>query len=235
MNHRTCISPRKPVITRGNGTATNPYRDYHSNKNKTNMKNILECRLMRMLLYGTRYDYESEKLLDAYKEFHDKISQITDGEMPYQDKYRLIKSIYEVVDIKTQKAEYFVERGSNLRDFSSMTLRMMQVEIDLLEKQLQNPTLFPQNRPNKVRNTVHWNHKEYSKTALMSLIVALDYVGACLDSKGEQAPFVAIVQTFEDAFNIKLPNHYKTRDELLSQGDKRTKFLRQLLRALGAE
>lgn len=199
------------------------------------MKTILECRLMRMLLHGTRYDYESEKLLDAYKEFHDKISQITDGEMPYQDKYRLIKSIYEVVDIKTQKAEYFVERGSNLRDFSSMTLRMMQVEIDLLEKQLQNPTLFPQNRPNKVRNTVHWNHKEYSKTALMSLIVALDYVGACLDSKGEQAPFVAIVQTFEDALNIKLPNHYKTRDELLSQGDKRTKFLRQLLRAIGAE
>lgn len=45
------------------------------------MKNILECRLMRMLLYGTRYDYESEKLLDAYKEFHDKISQITDSDM----------------------------------------------------------------------------------------------------------------------------------------------------------
>jgi hypothetical protein len=36
----------------------------------------------------------------------------------------------------------------------------------------------------------------------MSLIVALDYVGACLESKGDQAPFVAIVQTFEDAFNI---------------------------------
>ena len=190
---------------------------------------------MRMLLYGTRYDYDSEKLLESYKEFQDKLSQITDGEMPYQDKYRMIKSLYEVVDIKTQRAEYFMERGSNIRDYASIAMRMMQVEIDLLEKQLQNPTLFPQNRPNKVRNTVHWNHKEYSKTALMSLIVALDSVGACLDSKGDQAPFVAIVQTFEDAFNIKLPNHYKTRDELLSQGDKRTKFLRQLLRALGAE
>ena len=30
------------------------------------MKTILECRFMRILLYGTRYDYDSEKLLDAY-------------------------------------------------------------------------------------------------------------------------------------------------------------------------
>jgi hypothetical protein len=67
------------------------------------MKTILECRFMRILLYGTRYDYDSEKLLESYKEFHDMLSQITDGEMPYQDKYRLIKSLYEAVNIKTQK------------------------------------------------------------------------------------------------------------------------------------
>ena len=104
---------------------------------------------MRILLYGTRYDYDSEKLLESYKEFHDMLSQITDGEMPYQDKYRLIKSLYEAVNIKTQKTEYFIERGSNLRDFVSMALRMMQVEIDLLEKQLQNPTLFPKHAQTK--------------------------------------------------------------------------------------
>ena len=118
------------------------------------MKAILECRFMRILLYGTRYDYDSEKLLESYKEFQDKLSQITDGEMPYQDKYRMIKSLYEVVDIKTQRAEYFMERGSNIRDYASIAMRMMQVEIDLLEKQLQNPTLFPKTRPEKVRNTV---------------------------------------------------------------------------------
>ena len=199
------------------------------------MKTILECRFMRILLYGTRYDYDSEKLLESYKEFHDKLSQITDGEMPYQDKYRLIKSLYEAVNIKTQKTEYFIERGSNLRDFVSMALRMMQVEIDLLEKQLQNPTLFPKTRPDKVRNTVYWDTKNFSKAGLVSLITAIDILGVCLDKNGSQASFISIVKMFEESFNVELSQPYKTRDIILGQGESRLKLLRQLLKALGAE
>lgn len=199
------------------------------------MKTILECRFMRILLYGTRYDYDSEKLLESYKEFHDMLSQITDGEMPYQDKYRLIKSLYEAVNIKTQKTEYFIERGSNLRDFVSMALRMMQVEIDLLEKQLQNPTLFPKTRPDKVRNTVYWDTKNFSKTGLVSLITAIDILGICLDKNGSQASFISIVKMFEESFNVELSQPYKTRDIILGQGESRLKLLRQLLKALGAE
>lgn len=200
-----------------------------------NMKTILECRFMRILLYGTRYDYDSEKLLESYKEFHDMLSQITDGEMPYQDKYRLIKSLYEAVNIKTQKTEYFIERGSNLRDFVSMALRMMQVEIDLLEKQLQNPTLFPKTRPEKVRNTVYWDTKNFSKAGLVSLITAIDILGVCLDKNGSQASFISIVKMFEESFNVELSQPYKTRDIILGQGESRLKLLRQLLKALGAE
>ena len=199
------------------------------------MKTILECRFMRILLYGTRYDYDSEKLLESYKEFHDMLSQITDGEMPYQDKYRLIKSLYEAVNIKTQKTEYFIERGSNLRDFVSMALRMMQVEIDLLEKQLQNPTLFPKTRPDKVRNTVYWDTKNFSKAGLVSLITAIDILGVCLDKNGSQASFISIVKMFEESFNVELSQPYKTRDIILGQGESRLKLLRQLLKALGAE
>lgn len=199
------------------------------------MKTILECRFMRILLYGTRYDYDSEKLLESYKEFHDMLSQITDGEMPYQDKYRLIKSLYEAVNIKTQKTEYFIERGSNLRDFVSMALRMMQVEIDLLEKQLQNPTLFPRTRPDKVRNTVYWDTKNFSKAGLVSLITAIDILGICLDKNGSQASFISIVKMFEESFNVELSQPYKTRDIILGQGESRLKLLRQLLKALGAE
>ena len=199
------------------------------------MKAILECRFMRILLYGTRYDYDSEKLLESYKEFHDMLSQITDGEMPYQDKYRLIKSLYEAVNIKTQKTEYFIERGSNLRDFVSMALRMMQVEIDLLEKQLQNPTLFPKTRPDKVRNTVYWDTKNFSKAGLVSLITAIDILGICLDKNGSQASFISIVKMFEESFNVELSQPYKTRDIILGQGESRLKLLRQLLKALGAE
>jgi len=190
---------------------------------------------MRILLYGTRYDYDSEKLLESYKEFHDMLSQITDGEMPYQDKYRLIKSLYEAVNIKTQKTEYFIERGSNLRDFVSMALRMMQVEIDLLEKQLQNPTLFPKTRPDKVRNTVYWDTKNFSKAGLVSLITAIDILGICLDKNGSQASFISIVKMFEESFNVELSQPYKTRDIILGQGESRLKLLRQLLKALGAE
>ena len=199
------------------------------------MKTILECRFMRILLYGTRYDYDSEKLLESYKEFHDMLSQITDGEMPYQDKYRLIKSLYEAVNIKTQKTEYFIERGSNLRDFVSMALRMMQVEIDLREKQLQNPTLFPKTRPDKVRNTVYWDTKNFSKAGLVSLITAIDILGICLDKNGSQASFISIVKMFEESFNVELSQPYKTRDIILGQGESRLKLLRQLLKALGAE
>lgn len=199
------------------------------------MKTILECRFMRILLYGTRYDYDSEKLLESYKEFQDMLSQITDGEMPYQDKYRIIKSLYEAVNIKTQKTEYFIERGSNLRDFVSMALRMMQVEIDLLEKQLQNPTLFPRTRPDKVRNTVYWDTKNFSKAGLVSLITAIDILGVCLDKNGSQASFISIVKMFEESFNVELPQPYKTRDIILGQGESRLKLLRQLLKALGAE
>ena len=199
------------------------------------MKTILECRFMRILLYGTRYDYDSEKLLESYKEFQDMLSQITDGEMPYQDKYRILKSLYEAVNIKTQKTEYFIERGSNLRDFVSMALRMMQVEIDLLEKQLQNPTLFPRTRPDKVRNTVYWDTKNFSKAGLVSLITAIDILGVCLDKNGSQASFISIVKMFEESFNVELPQPYKTRDIILGQGESRLKLLRQLLKALGAE
>ena len=199
------------------------------------MKTILECRFLRILLYGTRYDYDSEKLLESYKEFQDMLSQITDGEMPYQDKYRLIKSLYEAVNIKTQKNEYFIERGSNFRDFVSMALRMMQVEIDLLEKQLQNPTLFPKTRPDKVRNTVYWDTKNFSKAGLVSLITAIDILGICLDKNGSQASFISIVKMFEESFNVELSQPYKTRDIILGQGESRLKLLRQLLKALGAE
>ena len=199
------------------------------------MKTILECRFMRILLYGTRYDYDSEKLLESYKEFQDMLSQITDGEMPYQDKYRILKSLYEAVNIKTQKTEYFIERGSNLRDFVSMALRMMQVEIDLLEKQLQNPTLFPRTRPDKVRNTVYWDTKNFSKAGLVSLITAIDILGVCLDKNGSQASFISIVKMFEESFNVELSQPYKTRDIILGQGESRLKLLRQLLKALGAE
>ena len=199
------------------------------------METLLKCRFMRIVLHGAQYDYDPNKLLETFQEFQQHLTQITDSDLHYRDKYRSLKSIIEVVEFRTSKPDFIIERGTNLQEFASMALRAMQVELDLLEKQIQYPSLFPKITEPKRRNALHWNHKEYSKTALMSLIVALDYVGACLDSKGDQAPFVAIVQTFEDALNIKLPNHYKTRDELLSQGDKRTKFLRQLLRALGSD
>ena len=108
------------------------------------------------------------------------------------------------------------------------------MELDLLEKQIQYPLLFPKETERRPRSTIYWNHKQFPKTALMSIIVAIDAVAASTDANGNQSSFISIVHTFEAAFNIMLPNPYKMRDELLSQGDNRTKFLKQMLRALGA-
>lgn len=200
------------------------------------MRTIIECQFMRMLLRGTQYDYDSSKLLDAYYEFQSLLSNITDGDLPYRDKYRAVNAIYEALDIKTQKTDFFVERGSNIRDFASMTMRMMQVEIELLEKQLQNPTLFPAFHPaKKVRKGLYWDTDNFSKTALVSLITAMDSLGVCVDESGVRAPFIALIQLFEECFNVELPQPYKTRDIIMGQGNHRLKFLQQLLKALGSD
>lgn len=100
------------------------------------------------------------------------------------------------------------------------------------EKRLFFPDLFAPTIP-PPRSPLHWNVKKYPKNSLVSLITALDAVGVCTNSKGEQSPFIAIVKEFEYLFNTPLPNAYARRDELLGRGESRVRFLRELVRSLG--
>ena len=44
-----------------------------------------------------------------------------------------------------------------------------------------------------------------------------------------------ISDEFEQLFNISIPNAYARRDELLGRGESRVRFIRELLRSLGAD
>ena len=57
----------------------------------------------------------------------------------------------------------------------------------------------------------------------------------CTDGNGNRSPFISIVKEFEILFNTTIPNSYARRDELLGRGESRVRFIRELLRSLGAE
>lgn len=198
------------------------------------MERILQCRFMRTLLRGQKRDYDPNYLLASYQEFKTLLLSISDDNQNYREKFRTIKSLFELLELNLNSSRFQNERGENIMTFAQMASRQVSVELELLEKQLMYPELFSLNEKTPQLSPLHWNHSAYTKTALMSLIVALDGCNACSDSCGNQASFISIVNTCESAFNIKLPNPYKMRDELLSQGDHRTKFIRQLLKALGS-
>ena len=200
------------------------------------MENILKCRFMRILMRGQKHDYDPNYLLSSYQEFKFLLLSISDEEQNYREKFRTMQSLRRTLEMQLQNIKFQNEHGENIKWFATQALNLISVELDLLDKQLQYPVLFtPSVRSAKDQQSPrHWNSSDYTKTALMSLIVAIDNTNACVDASGNQSPFIAIVNTFEVAFNIKFTNPYKMRDELLSQGDNRTKFIKQLLRALGS-
>lgn len=201
------------------------------------MNEILECRFMRILLRGKKHDYDPNYLLAAYTDFRSVLLGVSDGDMHYKDKFRTLKSTYEILDLRVQSTQFINERGSHTQTYASLALKQMLVELELLEKQLQYPTLFPATKAAGTRreSPLYWNTENHSKTALISLLTALDAVGACTDSKGNRSPFISIVQEFEHLFNTTIPNAYARRDELLGRGESRVRFIRELLRSLGAE
>ena len=89
------------------------------------MNTILKCRFMRIVLHGSQYDYDPNMLLETFEEFQKCLAQVTDSEQTYPEKYRLLKSTIEVVDLRTSKPDFIVERGVNLQEFASMALRAM--------------------------------------------------------------------------------------------------------------
>ena len=211
-------------------------RDFLFNFSNEIMDKIISCRFMRMLLNGTKYDYDPHKLLDAYEEFHCLLTDITDSDILYREKLRKIKHLHRLIELRTEKVVFKTERGVNLQDFSSMALNALQCELDLLEKQIQFPKIFANNNVrNDKQSELYWNNSKHTKTALISLITALDAVEACVNSSGVRSPFNAIVKEFERMFNISIPNAYARRDELLGRGESRTRFLRELLRSLGGD
>ena len=150
------------------------------------MDNLQNCHFMRVLLHGTQRDYDLNKLQDYFLEFKHLLSEITDGDMHYRDKYRQLKSAYDVIELRIEKSPY--ERGTYLTSYASIAIRTMRVELDILEKQIQFPSLFPSVKIAKDKPLIYWNQKKFSKTALMSLITAIDILGACEDSGGNQSP-----------------------------------------------
>lgn len=200
------------------------------------MNTILECRFMRILLRGKKYDYDPNYLLAAYTDFRLMLLSVADGEQQYKEKFRTLKSLHGILDIRLQSSQFTTDHGSHLQAYASLALRLMSVEIELLEKQLQYPTLFPtQESTSKKASPLYWNTDKFTKTALISLLTALDAVGACKDCNGERSPFITIVNEFEQLLNISIPNAYARRDELLGRGESRVRFIRELLRSLGAD
>ena len=200
------------------------------------MNTILECRFMRILLRGKKYDYDPNYLLAAYTDFRLMLLSVADGEQQYKEKFRTLKSLHGILDVRLQSSQFTTDHGSHLQAYASLALRLMAVEIELLEKQLQYPTLFPtQDSTSKKISPLYWNTDKFTKTALVSLLTALDAVGACRDCNGERSPFITIVNEFEQLFNISIPNAYARRDELLGRGESRVRFIRELLRSLGAD
>ena len=201
------------------------------------MNTILECRFMRILLKGKKYDYDPNYLLAAYTDFRLMLLSIADGEQQYKEKFRTLKSLHGILDVRLQSSQFTTDHGSHLQAYASLALRLMSVEIELLEKQLQYPTLFPTTNTaeSKRKSPLYWNTEKHSKTALISLLTALDAVGACTDGNGNRSPFISIVKEFEILFNTTIPNSYARRDELLGRGESRVRFIRELLRSLGAE
>ena len=201
------------------------------------MNEILECRFMRMLLRGKKYDYDPNYLLAAYTDFRAIILDVSDGDLNYKHKFRALKSTYEILDLRLHSSQFIDERGYHIQAYASLALKQMSVELELLEKQLQYPTLFPTTNTaeSKRKSPLYWNTEKHSKTALISLLTALDAVGACTDGNGNRSPFISIVKEFEILFNTTIPNSYARRDELLGRGESRVRFIRELLRSLGAE
>lgn len=69
------------------------------------MNEILECRFMRMLLRGKKYDYDPNYLLAAYTNFRAILLDVSDGDLNYKHKFRAHycpvkagKSVFEIVE-----------------------------------------------------------------------------------------------------------------------------------------
>lgn len=69
------------------------------------MNEILECRFMRILLRGKKHDYDPNYLLAAYTDFRSVLLGVSDGDMHYKDKFRTLKSTYEILN----KLEIIIE------------------------------------------------------------------------------------------------------------------------------
>ncbi len=110
------------------------------------------------------------------------------------------------------------------------SLKLVQSEKELLERKITNPTLF-HNTNHLLKSELKWS-STFSKRDLIELLAALDAISAITKTNGEILPFSKLVSSAEVFLNIKLPNSYKIRDEVLARKIKASDFLCKLKTAL---
>ncbi|MBQ3186733.1 MAG: hypothetical protein IJB62_04145 [Alistipes sp.] len=197
------------------------------------METILKCRFMRTLLRGQKHDYDPSYLLASFQDFKSLLLTISDDAHNYRKKFRTLKSLRGLLEIHIQSDKFRNERGENIQAFTTLALKQVSVELDLLEKQLQYPDLFTltDKLSHPTSSSLVWNTKTYTKRDLIELITALTDAGAILSPNGNSIAFSTAVKEFASFLNITISTSqaYNERDNIKSIKQNPASFTEKLV------
>lgn len=168
-------------------------------------------------LYVEKKIKKTSDFFTSNKEF----VQYIDLSQEHLDKYYFTRRYNSYEKFSDHCSYYEDPNFSTSKDILLGELRAYRKLLPFLQNCLIVPTINS-NKLNNQRSELQWTA---SKTALIELIYALQQTGSFNNGT---ADLVTIATSFEDFFQIKLDNFYKTYSEIKLRKGRRTKFLDEL-------
>lgn len=153
-----------------------------------------------------------------YKEFVQTLIVLSDNISDYKYLFRMLTFTKIRLDLISQRKRknYLIEK------YIIAAKDLLSSELQLLDKQITNPSFF---RTNIKKPNVHLSHR-YTKHDLIELISAIESAEVFVDDKGDPIPFIQLISIFENLLGIKLPHPFNQRTKVLERKIHTTKFLK---------
>lgn len=189
---------------------------------------ILNCQLFELLRGRNLEQLTSEQLRDAFEELQSLLQEVTDGKIPYSEKYRILTFVTAYVNGINAPP-----KGCPAKSVIKILKECVKGENELLQSRILYPSLFTQQQEITI-SPLHWNISKFSKRDLIELVSALFASDAIVDSSGNSISYTQLIKHISERLNIPISakSAYKERDYIINIKQNPSAFIEQLARSL---
>lgn len=197
------------------------------------MWDIFQTKLFAILSKEASTEEMDIVLKTAYREFVEKLINYLDNEYDNIKRIRMLNLIYIEFDmIKALEISYGAKKDVLKIIYSDKILSFVSKESDLIYRQMEYPKYFI-NIEATWKSPLFLNPNVVNLVDVMENICGYYYMNGVTTRDGTKISLNLLTRTFEKFFNLKIPDVYKKRDEVIQRkSNKLTGFLDRMRTAI---